>query len=356
MIARTINQLFRQRSYKSAGAILLAVCLLISVGVASILYTILIGPPPVAFYAITIITTLVIGVPYIWQSMITIKQLQHSKDRLWEAKDDADKAHEMLEERVAERTTELVAAIKAAEEANKTKSEFLACMSHELRTPLNAIIGFSEVLNLSSQHMTEKSSGQIEEYSDLIHGSGMHLLGLVNDLLDLSRIEAGVVELDEVEFDLKDIISEVTRMIAPHIRENGNVLMPVFETTSTVLKADPKACRQMLLNLLSNARKYGGDEGRIVLRVSNINSGGTMVSVSDQGDGMTKAEIALAVKPFSLSRDPTIASGRGVGLGLPIVNSLIELEGGELRIDSTPFKGTTVSIVYPPAKREVAVA
>jgi PAS domain S-box-containing protein len=254
---------------------------------------------------------------------------------------------DVTEEQEARET--LKSAKDSAEVASRTKSEFLANMSHELRTPLNAIIGFSESLQRGLfGNMTEKQ----REYVRDIHGAGQHLLAIINDVLDLSRIEAGKAALIEEEVNLGDLSCAALRMLEPRIHEKRLGLdIEGMERLPPVL-GDGMRLQQVLLNLLSNAVKFTPDGGRI--RVCGAqDSDGLTVRVSDTGIGISPDALPKIVMPFELVESAFSRKYEGTGLGLPLAKRLMEMHGGSLAIASEPGQGTTVTVRLP-AKRIVS--
>ena len=232
-----------------------------------------------------------------------------------------------------------------AEMANRSKSEFLANMSHELRTPLNAILGFSSA-------MLEQVFGPIrnpkyEEYTNNIFESGEHLLELINEILDLSKVEAGVLELDEEATDLGKISESVIRLIRPRA-ENGRVkLVNKVNGRLPFLRGDERRIKQILFNLLSNAVKFSNPGDNVTLD-ARINKGETITAVvSDTGIGMDEKELKIALSPFGQVDGPMTRKHEGTGLGLPLTQALVELHNGQMDIQSIKGKGTRVSIEFP---------
>lgn len=235
-------------------------------------------------------------------------------------------------------------ALVEAEKANKTKSEFLATMSHELRTPLNAIIGFSEVLN--SQIFGPLGSARYEEYTNDILTSGRHLLNLVNDILDLSAIEANELSLSKKGFFIKDIVIECSAIISGLAqKKNIKYIEDVAEGLSA-LNADGRAVSQILINLLSNAVKFTPEGGQILLKVSEVGAY-HVIKIEDTGHGFPPDKIESLIKPFVRGEDDVLKAQEGTGLGLAIVKSLVDMHEGELVIDSEVGRGTKVIVTLP---------
>ena len=245
------------------------------------------------------------------------------------------------------RERELLQAKEAAETASRTKTEFLANMSHELRTPLNAIIGFSEALSLGA------IGGQLDpkhrSYVDDIHRSGLHLLDIINDVLDLSKIEAGRLVLQAEPTSVDEIFSACGKLIKDRAVESGielNIEMPAEPLT---VVADSLRMKQILLNLLSNAVKFTPEGGRVSLTVSRAPAGLAFV-VTDTGIGMHPKDILIALEPFRQIDGSLARRHQGTGLGLPLAKRLAELHGGSLEIASEPGEGTLVRVLLPAAR------
>ena len=241
---------------------------------------------------------------------------------------------------------ELAVARDQAEQASRVKSLFLAAMSHDLRTPLNAIIGFSDTI--LSEAFGPLDHPRYLGYIDDIHRSGHLLLSMINNILDLSKIEAGKREIEPIRLDGADLTHACLRLIKTEI---GEKLLDVVVTVDPAveIEADDLAFRQILLNLLSNAVKFTPAEGRISVRIQPAPAGGAMVEVADSGIGMTDDALRGALEPFGkLGVMTARREGAGSGLGLSIVIRLMELHGGSFAIDSVPGKGTTVRLVFPP--------
>jgi PAS domain S-box-containing protein len=232
-----------------------------------------------------------------------------------------------------------------AENANHAKSQFLANMSHELRTPLNAIIGFSEIIK-------DELFGGIEEqryraYADDIHRSGGHLLQLINDILDLTKIDAGKYQLRETECDVQLAISDVVRLMHEIVVRNGITLENKSVSQLPLLFADERAVRQIVLNFLSNAAKFTPRGGRIEIMARQAADGCLEIGVSDTGIGMAPEDIPRALSPFDQLEDSWDRRYEGTGLGLPLTNALLTLHDGKLEIASAPGVGTTITARFP---------
>jgi PAS domain S-box-containing protein len=247
---------------------------------------------------------------------------------------------------------ELIKSKEAAEIANRTKTEFLANMSHELRTPLNAIIGFAEVIK--DQMFGPVGLKKYADYAKDIHSSGRHLLAVINDILDLSKLEAGKLELHESEVSLSRVAEECMTLMRDRAGKSKVRLVSAFEPNVPPLLCDERTLKQVLLNFLSNAVKFTPTGGQVTLAIRCVVDG-IAISVSDTGIGMNKDEIAVALSAFGQVDSKLARRHRGTGLGLPIAKSLIELNGGTLTVDSTPKVGTTMTATFP-ASRIVAKA
>ena len=241
------------------------------------------------------------------------------------------------------------AARAEAEQATAAKSQFLAVASHELRTPLNAIIGFAEVM----VHRIHGAMGspKYAEYAEDIRGSGLHLLALINDILDLSKIEAGRMDLRLETVDLPQLANECVRLMRGRV-EAADLDLRVISTPDEVahLRADAMKLRQVLLNLINNAVKFTPPGGSVTVSVERDQlwpDDYMVIRVTDTGCGMTETEVAMAMEPFRQVNSHLTRDGEGTGLGLPVAKSLVELHGGTLSIDSTPGKGTSVNIRLP---------
>jgi len=241
-----------------------------------------------------------------------------------------------------------------AEQANIAKSQFLATMSHELRTPLNAIIGFSEVLK--SELLGPHQVPQYKEYAGDIHGSGQHLLNLINELLDLSRIEAGKYELNEEVVSLVDIAEDCRRMMELRAKSKGIELVYNVGNNLPKLWGDERAIRQVVLNLLSNAIKFTPQHGKVTLVVTRSGDGGQFISVKDNGPGIPEDEIETVLSSFGQGSLAQKTAEQGAGLGLPIVQKIMELHQGRFDLFSKLRFGTEVIATFPRARVMDALA
>ncbi len=237
---------------------------------------------------------------------------------------------------------------KRAEEANLAKSRFLATMSHELRTPLNAILGFSEVMK--SEVFGPHANATYKEYSEDIHSSGNHLLNLINEILDLSRIEAERYELHESTAKLGDIAEDCKHLISMRAHTKGIQLELVEESQLNSIWVDERAIRQVCLNLLSNAVKFTPQNGKVTITVGNTASGGQYLTVKDTGPGIPEEEIEKVLKPFGQGSLAHETAEGGTGLGLAICQKLVGLHDGEFKLSSELRHGTIVGFELP-AKR-----
>lgn len=237
------------------------------------------------------------------------------------------------------------AARERAETASRAKSAFLANMSHELRTPLNAILGFAEIINTKA--MGPGVSDQYSEYAGHIHGSGRHLLSLINDILDLAKIEAGRLVLRDDEVHLSRLMEDVVAMFGAQARSAGITLTVDNDHSSAVVVGDERALRQILVNLMSNAIKFTPPTGR-VSAFANLNSDGSLAfGVSDTGVGIAAEDHKKVFESFGQGRHDAILSDHGTGLGLPIVRGLAEAHGGRVILNSAPNEGTRVTVLLP---------
>jgi two-component system cell cycle sensor histidine kinase PleC len=243
---------------------------------------------------------------------------------------------------------------RRAEAANIAKSRFLAQMSHELRTPLNAILGFSEVMK--AEIFGPHSVPAYKDYAGDIHNSGVHLLGLINEILDLSRIEAGRYELNEEPITLVHVIAECSHLLQMRAKNRGLTIHEMYESGMPRLWADERAVRQICLNLLSNAIKFTPQGGEIWLKVGWTASGGQYLNVKDTGPGIPEDEIPIVLASFGQGSNSIKSAEQGAGLGLPIAKSLVDLHGGTFSLKSKLRIGTEVVVTFPPERVMSALA
>jgi two-component system cell cycle sensor histidine kinase PleC len=235
-----------------------------------------------------------------------------------------------------------------AEAANVAKSRFLAQMSHELRTPLNAILGFSEVMK--SEIFGGHAVAVYKEYSSDIHNSGVHLLNLINEILDLSRIEAGRYELNEEAVSLVHVVADCHHLLKLRASSRGITIHEVFEQGMPRIWGDERAVRQIVLNLLSNSIKFTPQGGEIWLKAGWTASGGQYLSVKDTGSGIAEDEIPIVLASFGQGSNSIKSAEQGAGLGLPIAKSLIDMHGGTFTLKSKLRIGTEVVVTFPPER------
>ena len=250
----------------------------------------------------------------------------------------ADRVQELiggLERKVAERT-------KALEVACKHKSDFLANMSHELRTPLNAIVGFSQVLK---QKLFGEVNEKQDEYLDDILSSADHLLALINDILDLSKVEAGQVELEVELFPLREALERGVVMVRERATKNGVQLQLELDPAVDLVEGDERRIRQVVFNLLSNAVKFTPQGGQVTFRRQR--DGEVMVAVRDTGPGIAPEDQERIFEEFQQARDTNGERPEGTGLGLALSRSLVELHGGRIWVESEPGKGSTFTFTLP---------
>ncbi len=237
---------------------------------------------------------------------------------------------------------------RRAEEANLAKSRFLATMSHELRTPLNAILGFSEVMK--AELFGAHGVSAYKEYSEDIHSSGQHLLMLINEILDLSRVEAGRYELKEESIALIHVVEECRHLLAMRAKNRGINVVESLDEALPRIWVDERAVRQVTLNLLSNAIKFTPQGGTVAIKVGWTSPGGQYLSIRDTGPGIPEEEIPIVLSSCGRGSLAQKNAEEGTGLGLPIVKGLVELHGGEFKLLSKVREGTEVIVIFPPER------
>jgi signal transduction histidine kinase len=263
------------------------------------------------------------------------ERVESSFDRVDEARAQAESARATMQ-----------IAKESAETANRAKTEFLANMSHELRTPLNAIIGFSEMFTRAA--FGPLGAPQYEGYAQDIHDSGRHLLEIINDLLDMAKVEAGEIELADETLDTGELIAGSMRFVEERARTGGVTLATALEEPLPPLRADGRVVRQILLNLLSNAVKFTPAGGRVTLAVRRSAEGGLSFAVTDTGIGIAADKLEEVVLPFRQVDNGLNRKFEGTGLGLALVKSFVRLHEGRLTLESEPGIGTTATVSFPP--------
>jgi two-component system cell cycle sensor histidine kinase PleC len=218
-------------------------------------------------------------------------------------------------------------------------------MSHELRTPLNAILGFSEVME--AEILGEHHVPAYRDYAHDIHKSGKHLLDLINEILDLSRIEAGRYDLQEAEMRLDATVAECAHLIDRRAQQKSLAMLLMIEPSMPMIKADERAVRQIALNLLSNAIKFTPEGGEVVIRTGVTEDGRPYLQVNDTGPGIPAYEIPIIMENFGRGSLAVKLAEQGTGLGLPIVRGLVAMHGGEFKIESREDEGTSVTVTFP---------
>jgi two-component system, cell cycle sensor histidine kinase PleC len=291
----------------------------------------------------TISMTAIIAAAMVFLVFMT-HRLRHTSAQLLSSQSEKDDLIAELE--VAKSMSD--EARRRAEEANLAKSRFLASMSHELRTPLNAILGFSEVM--STEVLGPLNNPVYKEYTSDIHRSGQHLLNLINEILDLSRIEAGKYDLSEDSVHLVDIAEDCIGMVQLRARAKNITIAEQVEGGMPAVWADEKALRQVILNLLSNAVKFTSQGGEIIVKAGWTAGGGQYVSIKDNGPGIPEEEIPIVLSAFGQGSIAIKSAEQGTGLGLPIVQAILAKHNGEFILKSKLREGTE-AIAILPAKR-----
>jgi len=251
--------------------------------------------------------------------------------------------NDISEQKVAEQR--LVAAMLAAEGANRAKSEFVANMSHELRTPLNAIIGFSEIM--AREFLGPIGLPKYHEYAGDINAAGTHLLGIINNMLDLSKIEAGMFELHEETIDVQQALDTCLTVVKGQAEKYGVEIETNALSNLPDLYADERNLKQILLNLLTNAIKFTPAGGKITIDIRSRHNEGYFFKVTDTGIGIAAEDIPMVLSPFGQVESAISRTQQGTGLGLPLTKSMVEMHGGSFDLQSTFGAGTTVTVRFP---------
>jgi two-component system cell cycle sensor histidine kinase PleC len=253
---------------------------------------------------------------------------------------------------------QLHAALQHSAEVKRRQAQnrmnFLAHMSHELRTPLNAIIGFAEIL--STEMLGPIGNPKYKDCVNDIHDSGRHLLRVINDVLDVAKIDAGKMKLNAYEFDACAVVHEVSRMLAGLARKAQLNLVTATPDDAIILHADERLLRQMLINLIGNAVKFTPAGGEVCVRVEALGPRGVRFSVADTGVGIAAEDLPRVLAPYELAERNTMRSDNDTGLGLPLTKAVAELHRAVFAIDSTPGAGTRVSITFGPERARTAPA
>jgi signal transduction histidine kinase len=269
-----------------------------------------------------------------------VRRLISSRDEALAAAREADAANRAK----TELCETLDRSRREAEDASRAKSHFLAAMSHELRTPLNAIIGFSDIM--ATQVLGPVGNPKYLEYATDIRTSGQHLLAIINNVLDLSKVEAGRFELHEEEVQLAAVVAAGLKLVKQQAQDGGLSLHSEVGAELTLL-ADERALKQVVINLLSNAVKFSREQGAVSVRAFVDEGGGLVLTVQDDGIGIAQKDVGRLLEPFRQADEPLIRKRTGTGLGLALVKSLVELHGGSVRLDSVFGAGTTVTLRFP---------
>ncbi len=234
----------------------------------------------------------------------------------------------------------LMASKLETELASRAKSSFLGTMSHELRTPLNAIIGFSEII--TNMRPEDHADAKGAEYSEQITKAGRHMLGVISDILDISKIESGTFQLNIDAYALSEIIEDSLPLVRDRIAAKQQILEVRLPKNLPEVEVDARRIRQILINVLTNASKFTPERGRIIFVARRTKDGGATIAIADSGIGMTPEQMATAMTPFGQIHSHLSRTEDGTGLGLPIARGLARQHGGDLYIESEPGKGTTV--------------
>lgn len=279
---------------------------------------------------------------------LTQTAIRNYEERLRAQIQELEKNKQIMEQQAADMNImigDLITAKDAAEAANRAKTDFLANVSHELRTPLNAILGFSETIEMET--FGKIDNPQYIDYVKYIHSSGQHLLSLINDILDLSRVESGHQRLNEKEVNIHELMKEIISLVEHYPDANKRHLELKIDSNVSMVRADDRIIKQIMLNLLSNAIKFTHDNGHIRIAVQKSVKGELELKVEDDGIGIPADKIGTLFTPFTQVENIMTRAHTGSGLGLSLVKRLVELHGGHVEMSSVENKGTTVTIYLP---------
>jgi len=326
-----------------SGAIVLT-ALVVATGLSYLFWDILYGVNDIQIAVIAVIVTLLTAIPLTAFVVYVIKKAEHARAQL------AETNTALAGERAKQ--VSALEALKAARDdaaaANTAKTQFIANMSHELRTPLNAILGFSELM--MRETLGPVGSAKYRGYLVDIYGSGRHLLDLINDILDVARIESGNLPLHEEPLKVAGIVKSAVRLILVRAGEQQVNVADAVPEDLPLLTADARALKQMLLNLLSNAVRFTPAGGQVAVEARVDTTGDLVLSVRDTGIGMAKSDIPKAMLRFSQVDNSHTRKYQGAGLGLSLTKALVELHGGALELDSEPGVGTVASLRFPASR------
>ncbi len=345
---RAGNRILVEKSFAGAVTILVIITVIASELLVYIWYRVLIGTIELETFLVTGAVTTSVSVPLMCYCVWVVKRANQNYDSLKMARQDLSEYVVKLKLEFKNRLraeAELRVAKEQAEFASRSKSEFLANMSHELRTPLNAIIGFSEMMRLET--FGPVGGAQYREYVRDIHESGTHLLSLINDILDLSKIEAGEFELKEEAVDVARAVSACRRSIKVRAKEGGLTLTTRLSGELPRLRSNERAVKQIILNLLSNAVKFTPAGGKVTVHAEIEEEGCFALSVSDTGIGIGADDIPKLFTPFSQVDSSVTRKHEGTGLGLSLVKSLVEMHGGTIKLESELGNGTIATVRFP---------
>jgi len=308
------------------------------------------NPSALGLEAVVHIVTNLLGIYFVYRN----GAMRRRQFTLAARQSELNQRLEAQQRRLEAQAAELQRTRDEALQANRAKGEFLAYMSHELRSPMNAILGFSEMMR--REVFGRISPPKYREYADDIHGSATHLLSLINDILDLSKAEAGKLAVNETAVDVRVTMEAARRLVAVRADSGHIGLRTEAPQSLPLLQADARMVKQMILNLLSNAIKVTPARGAITLRAGRGPDGGLWIAVADTGWGIAADEIPRILEPYGRTEASERAAAEGTGLGLTIVKTMMELHGGRLEIESTLGKGSVFTLRFPAHRSGLAEA